>query len=414
MEREQNGPRFDLSQACSLLKGLPERFYDDDDTIACFSTVMIDLIVSSDGTTTYKWRPNIIDAVPVPLDDAAHLKYLDDRQGWCLTALRDYTISNTIISSQANAAVVTGSNHQRVCARCFRVSRSKVVNRSDCPSLCYCSQECLRHANTFLDSYGGCIQQLYEWGKESEKESLGDFKGHAILTTMLVWQSVLESQQLGSCSSSSSSSEFDLAKAVSVGYLSNSLMNVLKLESQSSSSNSMTSSEHTAILSGVNNAAHRLSTLLESSSPSLLPSRLGTSGIEIVMRAVYFNAQPLPVPGLAGTSILTILPECLARINHSCRPNAVLTYSLVQPQPQPQQQQQQQQKTATSISTSSSSFLHSGICPILVQLTAASENTITTNTPLTISYLRWLFFLRITSSHFVWTIHATVVQSRLY
>ena len=351
---------------------------------------MVNLVVSSDGTTTYKWIPDSI-------VDAAQLKYLDERQGWCLTTLRDCAMSNTIISSQTNAGVVTGSNHQRVCARCFRVSRSKVVNRSDCPTLCYCSQECLRHASTFLDSYGGCIQQLYAWGKESEKESVGDFRDHAILTTILVWQSVLESRSIGinTSNSRSSSSEFDLTQAISASYLSNSLMNVLKLELQSSSSDNVPSSAQSAILSGVKVAARRLSTLLESSSPSLLPPRLGASGIEAVMRAVYFNAQPLPVPGLAGTSILTILPDCLARINHSCRPNAVLTYSLVQQQ----QQQQQQQKAvyfdsnngAAASSSSGSSFIHSGICPLSVQLIAASKDLITANTPLTISYLRLIF-----------------------
>ena len=49
----------------------------------------------------------------------------------------------------------------------------------------------------------------------------------------------------------------------------------------------------------------------------------------LILRAVQYNAQPLPVPGLpTGTALLTILPQALARVNHSCRPNAVLKYSI--------------------------------------------------------------------------------------
>ena len=46
-------------------------------------------------------------------------------------------------------------------------------------------------------------------------------------------------------------------------------------------------------------------------------------------RALQYNAQPLPVPGLPpGTSLLTVLPQTLARINHSCYPNAAFTFSI--------------------------------------------------------------------------------------
>ena len=62
-----------------------------------------------------------------------------------------------------------------------------------------------------------------------------------------------------------------------------------------------------------------------------------------ICRALQFNAQPLPIPGLPpGTALLTVLPQTLARVNHSCSPNAVLTYGVRQ--------------AATSSSSSSSSL----------------------------------------------------------
>jgi hypothetical protein len=44
-----------------------------------------------------------------------------------------------------------------------------------------------------------------------------------------------------------------------------------------------------------------------------------------LLRVIKYNAQPLPLHGMQKVELLAVLPT-VARINHSCRPNAVLIY----------------------------------------------------------------------------------------
>jgi len=284
------------------------------------------------GKTEYVFVAPVVTATTT--DYAATLTHSPtSEEGWSWVATGPSACGSDVLwtSTARTAAVAVGACRQRVCARCHVVSTSKVVNRADCPSLCYCSARCLGRAAPLLDACGPAVQRVRdEWvagssssssSSSSSNNSSSEAAPYADTAVLLL---VLLHQHCGQAQDDDPSPRLQRARR---GTLPNAITDLLRLETHAA-----TAAHTSTSPPGLAAAAALLRPLL---APLLarwglaercaLSDKHGGEGdvVATLLRALRFNAQLLPVPGLPGTSILTACPV-LARCNHSCRPTVTV------------------------------------------------------------------------------------------
>jgi hypothetical protein len=203
-----------------------------------------------------------------------------------------------LIRSIGSAAIPIGIEavKRRICSRCFTVAKSVVKNRSDCPSIFFCSQDCLTAADPFLDACGELLHAVLS----SEGDST-EYRDHAALTFLTLWRSQ-ESPNL--------------------------LYRMLQLEAHYDIESAGCARVAVFLSSEIEKHCPVLNSFLEQRPSVQRSSSKKLQLIESVMRAIRYNAQPLGIPGLPpGSGVLTVLPDSLARVNHSCSPNVCFAYA---------------------------------------------------------------------------------------
>jgi hypothetical protein len=214
------------------------------------------------------------------------------------------------------AVCVTGEREQHICKGCLKKIDKKAKARDDYPSITFCSMGCLEKSGDYLDF---CGPHLVAISKITQSEWLG--VAHILKLAVSYVFAVYTVQ-----------SAAGLAR----------LLSVLQLES------------HEEISSPeLRDASRWLLQHMHAAHPSEVFTALAIKGLDFteactgivgkknttdaaeetaahslmyrLLRIIKYNAQPLSLHGLQRVELLSLLPT-VARINHSCRPNAVLIY----------------------------------------------------------------------------------------
>jgi hypothetical protein len=116
----------------------------------------LDISITNNGETEYSFDN------PCGLDNATALLQYSSHKHWSITSLSSISKNEKPIRNVAFGLPV-GPEKQRICVNCYTVTK-KVKCRSDCPSLSFCSGECLERSCSVLDDCAIVINTIREWG----------------------------------------------------------------------------------------------------------------------------------------------------------------------------------------------------------------------------------------------------------
>jgi hypothetical protein len=179
--------------------------------------------------------------------------------------------------------VSCGRHRNRICTKCNAVGLKRAVVDENCPTLSFCSRECLKEAGDYIDACAKMLQAIDTLPSGSEQDQC------RLVLNLLYARKFLNL---------------------------NAFAEVLHMEKHSTVPASQT--DHTASVF-YNMAVLNCEDLLSHSDTEKLFCQL--------FRAVMYNSQSLPVPSLPGTSFLCLLCT-LSKLNHSCDPNVQITFAL--------------------------------------------------------------------------------------
>jgi hypothetical protein len=104
----------------------------------------------------------------------------DSEVSWGINAPSGVSSGSKVISNASSAVVPVGPGRQRICMKCYSVTSSVKV-RDDCPSLSFCSSQCLVSSNAFLDECAALITAVCSWNCNSFKTDARHYSDLAVL-----------------------------------------------------------------------------------------------------------------------------------------------------------------------------------------------------------------------------------------
>ena len=192
-----------------------------------------------------------------------------------------------ILTDVSIASAPFGINSNRLCWNCLKFGHNKVKTPEGQPNFYYCSMECLRASEPFVDDCGSMI-----FGNTDS--TMADAH-HMILQMLHKRRSPRHPMEAAS-----------ISRALKHEQHSHLPMEALTQSSQRIFAN----------LSAPSSAGLLLPR--ERASPSLL---------EKLLRVIHFNSQPFSVPDIPSAGIRCLFPA-LSLLNHSCTPNCQLLFSI--------------------------------------------------------------------------------------
>lgn len=237
----------------------------------------LQLCVDACGVTQYEFVGDKSSAFPCFLVRKANkgLALVNQHQ------IRTTEKPQCIIKERGVCHVPVGLHAGRVCLHCCRYGHKAVKVRDDFPSIHFCSYECLGEASSFLDTFGATYTTLLD--------TKGDFIHICLLLLRLLHLRVTDECLF---------------------------YRILQLETNPTSANA-----------SLNDLSLMMYRVLQQHSPDSLLSTDTPSLLYRCLQSLQYNAQPLSLTDLPSTTIYAIFPS-LARINHSCRPNAVFSFCI--------------------------------------------------------------------------------------
>jgi hypothetical protein len=116
----------------------------------------LNILITNNGETEYSFDN------PYRINNATALLQYSSHKHWSITSLSSISKNEKLIQNVAFGLPV-GPEKQRICVNCYTVTK-KVKCRSDCPSLSFCSGECLERFCSILDDCAIVINTIREWG----------------------------------------------------------------------------------------------------------------------------------------------------------------------------------------------------------------------------------------------------------
>jgi hypothetical protein len=256
-------------------------------------------VCSDVGTTFYSFPGSRQGSVT----SVCFLKQSETAKGKQLIASNSITSGSVITANVALAVCVIGKQNQRVCWGCFRIIKKKVKIRSDCPCVSFCSSECLENSGEFMDVCGVVLKAINDKRQDMKLEQ--SWADIAVLAVVFLYE-------------------------LSVVYRGDDLIRFRYMLEDSIT--------HDCEREADNVFRSKTGLLLEvilQHAPHLLPPHIGSSSVDIVdrlFRIIQYNSQSLRIAGIENTFLFTLLPT-LSKINHSCVPNAMFIFDVVDSAP---------------------------------------------------------------------------------
>lgn len=110
----------------------------------------------------------------------------DCEVSWGINAPFGLSSRDNVVSNASSAVIPVGPGRQRICMKCYSVTSSVKV-RDDCPSLSFCSSECLSSSNAFLDECAPLITAVCSWGCDSLKTGARQYSDLAVLLILFLY-----------------------------------------------------------------------------------------------------------------------------------------------------------------------------------------------------------------------------------
>lgn len=104
--------------------------------------------------------------------------------GWGIAVQSGASDRDRIIDSTSCVVLPIGHGKQRLCVQCYSVSKIIKV-RADCPSLSFCSMECLENSRAFLDHCATMINAIQSWISD---ENLRQYSDTALLLMTFLYR----------------------------------------------------------------------------------------------------------------------------------------------------------------------------------------------------------------------------------
>lgn len=126
----------------------------------------LSVCIDGSGTSSYCFEKI---AAKVSVAGLACLSTLPHGKGIGTIANTALPKSTSVYTEQTVALCVTGENTTYICKYCYAKIALKAKVRDDCPSLTFCSEDCLRQAGPYLDFCGfvGNEMNRKQWGDAS-------------------------------------------------------------------------------------------------------------------------------------------------------------------------------------------------------------------------------------------------------
>jgi SET domain len=256
------------------------------------------LCLHSDGSTSYEFAGPSLDGTsfdaassstrqPLPI----RLHRFESPKGLGLVASTSIEIGTELVTNKVAAALPVGPlvNRPRVCQQCWLVS-AKVKKRSDCANLTFCSIACITAAGHMIDTIGAILDSIPEMS-QGDRDVLA-------LTTAVLYRSAFGRRTEAT----------DLLRVLALG----------RKEHTTSSSIATSAAGAEWLYNRLLRDTNLLATI-----EARCRVTIDQAAVEALLSIVQLNGQSLYLHGLPTSepTLLTILPT-LARVNHSCAPNA--------------------------------------------------------------------------------------------
>ena len=127
----------------------------------------MEILISKFGETSYAFTASDSDNARTASPSLARaVLRFSDQTKWGITALNDISLGDKIIENVGCAVLPVGAGKQRICVKCYTVTKSVKV-REDCPSFSFCSNGCLKEWKGLLDDCGMLISCIRGWNSDS-------------------------------------------------------------------------------------------------------------------------------------------------------------------------------------------------------------------------------------------------------
>lgn len=143
----------------------------------------MDIVITRSGETKYTFRDSQESCA------CAALRHCKEKS-WGITSTSGALMGHQMVENVADAVLPVGSERQRVCMKCFTVSKSIKI-REDCPSISFCSNKCLEASSLLLDDCGLLITSIRDWSRSEQFAESGQYADLAVLAVIVLYNSSL-------------------------------------------------------------------------------------------------------------------------------------------------------------------------------------------------------------------------------
>lgn len=140
----------------------------------------LDIVITNNGETEYTFDQS-------SRNSAIALLQYSSQKKWSITSLSALSESAKVIQN-VGFGLPVGPGKQRICINCYTVTK-KIKCRSDCPSLSFCSGECLECFGTLLDECATVINTIREWNDMNLGFNCQQYSDIAILVVLILYHS---------------------------------------------------------------------------------------------------------------------------------------------------------------------------------------------------------------------------------